>query len=128
MLRRWIAELSAFLDVENPLKENATIDNVDLAFASLLENAALKKRVIVLLDALDQFERTPRAKHLTWRPKLWPANARLIATALPGAEAECFMQLPGVYKIEVPALTEADAQSIAQRIWKRWHVPWSDAV
>lgn len=128
MLRRWIAELSMFLNVENPLKENATIDDVDSTFASLLEDVSMKKRVVILLDALDQFEPTPRAKHLTWRPKLWPANARLIATALPSEEAEFFMQLPDTYEIKVPPLTEEDAKKIAHQIWKRWHVPWDNAV
>jgi len=128
MLRRWIGVLAAFLDVKNPLAEDATVENVDLAFALLLEKASLKKRVVVMIDALNQFEPTPRAKHLTWRPKPWPANARLITTALPGQEAESLTQSTGVLKIEVPPLTQADSRNIAHQIWKSWHVPWSEAV
>jgi hypothetical protein len=128
MLRRWINELARFLEINNPLTEAATVENLDLTFSSLLGEASLKKRVIVMLDALDQFEPTPRAKHLTWRPKLWPVNARLVVTTLPGAEAESLMQLTGVCKIELPPLTEADSRNIAQQIWKRWHVPWNDKV
>lgn len=45
-------------------------------------------RVVSPLDALNQFERTPAARHLTWLPQLWPENARLIATAIAGEESE----------------------------------------
>ena len=128
MLRRWITELSKFLNIDNPLRDDATIEDIDMAFRSLLRNASFKKRVILLLDAIDQFEPTPRAKHLTWLPKTWPENARLFATAQPGFESECFIQLPGTCEIETPPLTEEDAKNIAQQIWERWHVPWSDDV
>ena len=128
MLRRWIADLAQFLDVKNPLTDKATIENVDLAFASLLGNASAKKRVVVILDALNQFEQTPRAKHLTWLPNPWPANARLVTTAQPGPEAKNLMQMQGVCKIELLPLTTDNAHDIAKKIWKHWHVPWNDDV
>ena len=128
MLRRWAADLAAFLNQTNPLTENANAESVDVAFASLLGNSSSKKRVVLMIDALNQFEPTPRARHLTWPPEPWPANARLITTALPGLEAESLKQWTGVLTIEVPPLTQADARNIAHKIWKRWHVPWSDAV
>jgi hypothetical protein len=128
MLRRWIAELVAFLGVNNPLTKNVTVEDVDFAFASLLENASLNKRVVLLIDALNQFEPTPRAKYLTWLPKIPPANARLIATTLPCIEAERLAVLPGVSTMELPPVTAVSAQKIAQSIFKRWHVPWSEDV
>jgi NACHT domain len=128
MLRRWIGELAAFLSVAESLPENASVEEVDQTFASLLGRASVKQRVVVMLDALNQFEPTPRAQHMTWRPKLWPRNARLIATALPGAEAESLSQWAGVEKIELPPLTEVDAHEIGHRVWRRYHCPWSDAV
>lgn len=128
LLRRWILELADFLGVPDPLPEKPSPDDVEQAFASLLGRAALKRRVVLLLDALNQFEDTPRARHLTWRPKLWPPNARLLATSLPGPEAEALSQWAGVEELELPPLTETDARDILKRVWQRWHVPWSDAV
>lgn len=128
MIRRWIGELAAFLSVADPLRENAGVEEVDQTFASLLGRASVEQRVVVMLDAVNQFEPTPRAKHLTWRPKLWPPNARLIATTLPGPEAEAFEQWAGVEKIELPPLNEGDAREIGHSVWRRYHCPWSDAV
>ena len=97
------------------------MEDVNKAFASLLGRASAKRRVVVVIDALNQFEPTPRAKHLTWRPKFWPPNARLIATSLPGQEAETFVQWPGTERVELQPLTELEAQQIAGKVWGRYH-------
>jgi hypothetical protein len=84
MLRRWIQELFEFLKIPNPLSDKASQDDVDAAFLSLLHRVSAQRRVVVFLDALDQFEYVTRAQYLTWlKPKQWPANARIIATSLP---------------------------------------------
>jgi hypothetical protein len=85
MLRRWIGELAAFLNEPAELAENADAETVEGSFASLVGRAALRRQVLVLVDALDQFEQTPRGRFLTWLPTLWPANARLFARAIPSA-------------------------------------------
>jgi len=122
MLRRFIQELADFLKAANPLPEKAGPDDVDAAFASLLARAAARTRVVVLLDALDQFEPTPRGEHLTWlRPRQWPANARLIATALPGVAATALSQFSGIEPLNLPPLTAADAAEIGKQVWKRYH-------
>ena len=128
MLHRWIAELAAFVGVTDPLPERASVEEVEQTFASLLGRASVKQRVVVLLDAMNQFEPTPRAKHMTWRPKLWPPNARLIATTVTGTEAEAFEQWAGVEEIELRPLTEGDAREIGRGVWRRYHCPWSNAV
>src|SRR5579859_4466245 len=84
MLRRWIEELGIALGVDPGLQERADPDRIDSTFHSLLARMAVQRRVVVLIDALDQFEATIRARHLTWLPRPWPTNARLIATAIPG--------------------------------------------
>jgi hypothetical protein len=122
MLRRFIQELADFLRIANPLPEKAGPDDVGAAFASLLARAAAKKRIVVLLDALDQFDPTPRGQHLAWlRPKQWPANARIIATALPCTGADSLTQWAGIEEPDLPTLTAADAAEIAKGVWKRYH-------
>lgn len=121
MLRRWIQELAASLDEERSLPEDASAEDVNKAFASLLGRASAKRRVVVLVDALNQFEPTPRAKHLTWLPRPWPPNARIIATSLPGQEAETFVQWPGTEIVGLQPLTEPEARQIAEKVWRRYH-------
>lgn len=128
MLRRWIAELGSFLGRESPLAPGATDTEVNQAFASLLGQAAARRRVVVLLDALDQFEPTPRAAYLTWRPTLWPANARLVVTATPTAEAANPLISGGIEELRLPSFTDAEARNLAQSVGRQYHVPWADTV
>ena len=122
MLRRWIQDLAALLEIKNPLRDNATPDDVDTAFLSLLIRASASRRVVVLLDALDQFEPTVRGQHLTWlKGRQWPANVRLIATALPGNPAEALAQWGGVDEIDLEPLTRENAQEIGPLVWRRYH-------
>ncbi|MCA9170160.1 MAG: tetratricopeptide repeat protein, partial [Planctomycetales bacterium] len=138
MLERFIAELAAEVGELTPLPEKATADDVDAAFASLLSRAATGRRVVVLLDALNQFNPTTRAIHLTWlRARQWPANARLIATSLVGPAAEALSQWAGIVELDVPPLTIAeskradgeqtdneqtdDVAAIAQAVYQRYH-------
>lgn len=124
VLRRFIGELAAALGLtSDPLPENAGPDDVDAAFASLLARAALQTRVVVLLDALDQFEATPRGQHLTWlRARQWPGNARLIATGITGTTpVEALIKNEGVEELELFSLDADDVTEIARRVWARYH-------
>jgi hypothetical protein len=112
MLRRWIGELAAFLSEPAELAENADAETVERSFASLLGRAALQQRVLVLVDALDQFEQTPGGQFLTWLPVLWPANARLFATAIPREASAALAGRVGVGMRTMPALTEVETRAV----------------
>jgi TPR repeat protein len=85
-------------------------------FAALLDAAAARQRVVVLLDGLDRLERSPEAQGMAWIPKHWPANARLIATAIEGAEAtSCAVRL-GIAPTLLPALSPADARDVVRHL------------
>jgi hypothetical protein len=89
MLRRWIGELATRLAIADPIPDNATSDDVEAVFYRVLRQASHATRVAVLVDALNQFEATPRGTHATWfKPAQWPDNAALIATSLPCTAAE----------------------------------------
>ncbi len=132
MLRRWIEELAADLGVPSGLAEDAKDEDVEAAFASLLGRVAQKRRVLILVDALDQFEQTTRALNLTWLPRLWPDNARLIATAIPGEASQALLQRAGVEEASLPPLAAAEARDIVAAVCRRYHrafeAPVIDAV
>ena len=78
LLEDWVAVLAGKLGVADPLaipangrSESRSADKrpkPEDVFANLLAQAAQHSRVVLLLDALDQFERTPQAQQLTWLP------------------------------------------------------------
>jgi tetratricopeptide (TPR) repeat protein len=120
MLRRWIGEIAAALHIDPCLAENADADTIDAVFARLLGQMVQQRRVVVLLDALDQFENTTRGRFATWLPRLWPANARLIATAIAGDASKAVAERPGVEATSLPPLDATEARGIIDGICKRY--------
>jgi tetratricopeptide (TPR) repeat protein len=121
MLRRWVAELAEALGQADPLDDTASPADIDQAFSRLLHQASHARRVVVLIDALNQFEPTTRATHLTWLPRLWPANARLIATAIPGTQSASFLHRPGCVERALPPIDRHEAIDIVRGICARYH-------
>ena len=105
MLRRWIEELGSALGVGDvSLAENTDPEIVEMAFGSLLGRMSSQRRVVILIDALDQFKKTARGKFMTWLPPLWPTNARLVATAIAGGASKVLAERPGVEALPLPPL------------------------
>ena len=122
MLRRWIDELGSALGAgEVGLAESVDPKTVETAFASLLGRMALQRRVVVLIDALDQFKKTPRGRSTTWLPRLWPANARLVATAIAGGVSKVLAERPGMETLSLPPLDAAEARGIIEGIGDSYH-------
>ena len=140
LLEDWLAILAGKLGVENPLAAPASDPREtrlgadkrpkpEEAFADLLSQAAKGKRVVLLLDALDRFERTPQAEQLTWLPAQLPANVRLSATAVTGPETEALAKRADFAVEPLVALTVDEAREIAQSVYDRYHrQPNRDAV
>jgi tetratricopeptide (TPR) repeat protein len=120
MLRRFVEELAAAVGVEAP-PGTGNVETLDATFASLLAKLARRQRVIVLIDGLDQFERTPRGRFLTWLPRPWPANARLITTAAPSDGSHTLSERDGVEMATLLPLDPGEARQIAKAISARYH-------
>src|SRR5204863_5354835 len=83
--------------------------------------AAVEQRVVILVDALNQFEPVARARLLSWLPRPWPENVRLIATAIPGQESQVMRERRGVWIEPLPPLDSADSRQIAAAVGRRYH-------
>jgi tetratricopeptide (TPR) repeat protein len=122
MLRCWIEELAGFLHARPDLPENAPPDDVEKTFTSLLHRAAAQCRVVALVDTLNQFERTAQGQYVTWfDARRWPANARILATAIAGTESAALCRQAGVRELNVPELTQDEARDIGNAVWSRYH-------
>lgn len=121
MLRRWIGELGMALDETPVVPDDIKPEDLEHLFAQLLTQVASQKRVVVLVDALNQFLRTERARTVSWLPALWPANARFIATAIPGEETGHLSRRTGVALVNVPPLRIDEAEAVAAQVYGRYH-------
>ena len=122
MLRRWIGELATRLAIANPIPDTATPDEVEEVFYRVLRQASQPTRVVVLVDALNQFEATPRGTHATWfKPAQWPDNAVIIATSLPCTAAKALAEWAGIEEVEIPGLAPEDVVAVAKATWRRYH-------
>ena len=57
--------MAAALGQEVPLAVDSAPDEIDEVFSSLLNRISAQRPVVDLIDALNQFEPTTRARHLT---------------------------------------------------------------
>jgi tetratricopeptide (TPR) repeat protein len=128
LLRRWIWEMTGHLQIEDPSDGIGSREDLEKAFATMLSRVAAKERVVCLIDALNQFERSPSARYLTWLPKLWPRNARLIATAIPGSETEALKNKNWMETVPLPLLSEIESKEIAETVCRRYRKTANEEV
>ena len=129
MLRRWCGALAVANGESNQGEHLPGGDELRGYFGSLLQRAAAQHRVVILIDALDQFARTPEAAYLTWLPDraAWPNNVVLIATATPGTETGA-LRVRGAREITIPPLEREEAAAIAAQICAHYHKILPSAV
>jgi tetratricopeptide (TPR) repeat protein len=120
-LRRWTSELATAVGLVVDLPEDLSGQALEARFAEVLSHAASKRRVIVMADALNQFERTDRMLSLCWLPDPLPRNVRFLATAIPGEESERLGRRKGARTTELPVFTAAEVESVAKSIFARYH-------
>jgi tetratricopeptide (TPR) repeat protein len=129
MLRRWIRELGDALAVGDvDLAANIEPEIVERAFASLLARMSSQRRVVILIDAIDQFNKTARGKFTSWLPRPWPINVRLVATAIAGGASKALAERSGVESLTLPPLDAAEARGIADALIKRYRSKISPQV
>lgn len=112
MLRRLISELSRQLDIEVKIPDG--LDELRSAFARTLSMAAMKGRVILIIDALNQLTDLDGAPDLVWLPKSIPANVRLFVSTLPGRSLD-ELKLRSWPTFQINPLTEEERHDLIVR-------------
>ena len=120
-LHRWIGELAAAIGVKVELPDNLRGQELEARFAEMLDYAASKRRIILMADALNQFERTDRMISLRWLPNPLPANVRLLATAIPGPESEKLGYRNGARITALPVFNPREIHAVAKAVYARYH-------
>jgi tetratricopeptide (TPR) repeat protein len=86
MIGRLLGEFGRLLGVA--LEVPTRSDLLRTAFATSLRTLAAKRRVVILLDGLNQLEDRDGASDLVWLPAQIPQNVRLVVSTLPGRPLE----------------------------------------
>ncbi len=120
MLRRFCQELAAASGRPDPCGEEMSSEDVQTTFGEWLTRAAGQRRVVILLDALNEFEDSPTAQHWSWLPARVHRNVRLVATALPCAAVQALTARPGASRIDLAPLGIADARESAAAVCARY--------
>ena len=92
------------------------------AFPEILNQACARKRVVILLDAVNQFDAAPHFAGLWWLPhKGLPDNARFILSTMPGPALDDLRRRPyPPHEIALPPLIRADVDAITDEFLHRY--------
>ncbi len=80
MMRHLCAELKAALNLDDEIKQD--IRELSDQFRAFLDRVPAKRRVLLMVDALNQFDETDNAHALYWLPSRIPLPVRLIVSCI----------------------------------------------
>lgn len=120
MLRRVCHELKkACSEITEDIPDDA--EKLRVVLPDFLRRASSSKRVVILLDAVNQLDATSYSGGLHWLPEELPANARVILSALDGPALEELRRYPHKpRKIKLKPLTAADGEAIIDQFRQRY--------
>lgn len=127
MLRRWIDELAPLVGIEDTVSEGDDHEKVVGVFRDLVATVSRKRRVILLIDAINQFDK------VAWHDQSWiPAgqtNIRLLATAIPGEASQRLLDAnEAIQACKLPTLTAVEVEDIAIAQCARFRKTLADDV
>ena len=119
-LRRLCYELKAgCADINADIPDDP--EELHVAFSDFLRQVAAKRRVVLLLDAIDQFDPASHSTGLHWLPQDLPADTRIILSALDGPLLEELRRRLKPREIALQPLTAADGAALIEQFGQRFH-------
>jgi energy-coupling factor transporter ATP-binding protein EcfA2 len=96
-------------------------EQLEEALRNSLKAASLQRRVVIVLDAVNQLDRSGTAPPLHWLQRVLPANARVLLSTTPDETiAEIRNQLSNVQEVRLPTLEPPDADTIVSSFLTRY--------
>jgi tetratricopeptide (TPR) repeat protein len=90
------------------------------AFQQLLREACAKKRVVILLDAVNQFEPSSYFIGLNWLPTHLQPNSRVILSTIDGPALDELRRRQDLNEVTLESLTAADGKTIITQFLRRY--------
>ena len=118
ILRRLLHELKREFSIPNEIPDS--FDELQRALPNFLSMAARSKRkIILILDGINQLEDRGNARRLPWLPESFPANVRVVVSALPGPGMEA-LRTRSVMELQVLPLTPSERGTLMDRYLSRY--------
>ncbi len=117
LLRNMCMELKSNFDLEEPLPEDDR--KLSEVLRSLLLAASKSKRIVILLDALDQLSAKEGAHSLGWLLNYMPENVHLVVSSLESDSLEVLRQRDAK-EIALQQLTAGEQRQIVQDRLSEW--------
>ena len=112
-LRRLCTHLSR--NIESPDEVPEDIKELIQIFPELLAQATEQKRIVMILDAVNQFEKTDNAHAMRWLPANLPENVRFVISTLAGEPLDALLiRRPQPEKEEVSGLNEPELKELVR--------------
>ena len=102
MLQRIMAELKCRFDIPDDIPDK--LDFLCSAFTKWLHMAAVKGRVVLILDALNLLEGNEETLDLFWLPPIIPENIRIFISTLPGRPLKSLLN-NDILQLDIQLLT-----------------------
>jgi tetratricopeptide (TPR) repeat protein len=118
-------QLEAFSQTE---EKKTGIEKVQDEFRELLFMAAHRKAIVILIDALDRFEPTERAKYMTWLPVSLPENVRVLCTAVTGTEQKAVEYHKNLNVRSIDLFSKEDANEMIVAMCKENRKTLNEAI
>jgi tetratricopeptide (TPR) repeat protein len=127
MLRYFISLICEKMAFEDDSDSITKFQELKERFTELLFIACQKKRVVAVVDALDQFAGSDEARRMLWISGRLPQNFRLLCSIIDGPETEAVRQLGGKMR-SMPSVDTSDETAIIHGIAARHHKQIAGAV
>jgi hypothetical protein len=123
-LRRLCHELATGAELTAEIPEEP--EKLRGAFPEILQQAAAKKRVVIFLDAINQFDPTTELAGWSWLPKELPAKARIILSTLSGPALDSLRRPQLPRPVEIQPLDAQDREAIIREFLHRYRKSMTD--
>ncbi|MEI7899956.1 MAG: ATP-binding protein [bacterium] len=133
-LRRLCHELVTGAGLTAEISEDP--EKLRVAFPEILQQASAQKRVVILLDAINQFDPTTQLAGRSWLPEELPATARIILSTLSAVSDQSSVISPVLAalrqrrmppkEIALQPLTAEDAEAIIREFLHRYRKSMTD--
>jgi tetratricopeptide (TPR) repeat protein len=97
------------------------IEKIQERFRELLFTLAEKQQVVLLVDALDRFEPTDRARFMTWLPTVMPGNIRMLCTAITHTEEKAIQYHNSLFVKSLDYFSKQEAKDMLDALCQQQH-------